>query len=248
MIRVALCCCVLLTTGLPAQSQDPKPLGSLDLDLGRLQTWGTKSYTYEATRPGSNERVRGGRLVLKTEVGPDSIILDDTFALTYRGKELSLHLKHQCRKDSFLSPVRIESKGKGDNEFKTYVATIEGGKATIRFENGVREMELPEGTVSSWAFFRLVTLLPRQEGSRVSYPYALESEEFHLKENYLVECLGRDTVPAGKERITCTKFQLGHGGIHPAYYWVDDDGVLRQVLIDERKLIRLQDDSDEDAE
>jgi hypothetical protein len=246
MTRSALLCCVLLATGLAAHAQDAKPLGTLDLDLSRLKTWGTRVYTYEATRPDNNEKVGGGRVVLKTNVGPDSISLDDTFALIYRGKELSLHLTHLCRKDNFLSPVRIVSKGKGDDELGTFIATIEGGKATIRFVNGVREMELPEGTVSSWALFRLVTLLPRQEGSRISYPYSLESEELNLKEHYLVECMGRDTVQSGEEEVTCTKFRLTGGGNSPAYYWVDDDDVLRQVLIDERKLIRLRDAPDKD--
>jgi hypothetical protein len=244
MTRSALFCCVLLMTSLPVHSQEAKPLASLDLDLNRLKTWGTRTYSYEATRPGNKEKVGGGRVVLKTEVGADSIILGDTFILIYGGKELSLHLTHQCRKDSFLSPVRIESKGEGDDELKTFVATIDGGKATIRSGNGVREIELPEGTVSSWAFFRLVTLLPRQKGSRISYPYSLESEELNLKKNFLVECLGWDTVQSGQEGITCTKFQLTDGGV-PNYYWVDDDGLLRQVLIDELKLIRLQDGPDE---
>jgi hypothetical protein len=183
---------------------------------------------------------------LKTEVGPDSITLGDTFALIYRGKELSLHLTHQCRKDNFLSPKRIESKGEGDDELETFVATVDGGKATNRSGKGVREIELPEGTVTSSAFFRLVTLLPRQEGNRISYPYSLESDELNLKKDFLVECMSQDTVQSGEEEVTCTKFRLTGGGNSPACYWVDDDDVLRQVLIDERKLIRLRDAPDKD--
>ena len=91
------------------------------------------------------------------------------------------------------------------------------------------------------AFSRLVTLLPRKQGSRISYPYWLESEELQLKKDFLVECLGRDTVRSGEEGITCTKFRLTGGGIRPAYYWVSGDGVLRQVLMDDRKLMRLRD-------
>jgi hypothetical protein len=160
-------CYVLLAAGLAAHAQDAKPLGSLDLDLSRLKTWGTKSYTYEATRPGSTEKAGEGRIVLKTEIGPDSVTLNDTFALIYRGKETSLQLTHQCRKDNFLSPRRIESKGEGDGEVGTFVATIDGGKLKAQVRGRDKEIELPEGTVSSSAFFRLVTLLPRQEGSRI---------------------------------------------------------------------------------
>jgi hypothetical protein len=92
----------------------------------------------------------------------------------------------------------------------------------------------------------IVTLLPRQEGSRISYPYSLESDELHLKKEFMVECMGRDIVQSGAEGVTCTKFRLTGGGIGPAYYWVDDDGVLRQVLVDDRKMIRLRVESDED--
>ena len=74
----------------------------------------------------------------------------------------------------------------------------------------------------------------------------MESEELNLKKDFLVQCMGRDTVQSGQEGITCMKFRLTGGGNHPAFYWVSDDGVLRQVLIDERKLMRLQDDRNKD--
>jgi hypothetical protein len=223
--------------------EETKPLGSLDLDLNRLKTWGTKSYIYEATRPGSTEKAGEGRIVLTTEIGPDSVTLEDSFALIYRGKEISLQLTHQCRKDNFLSPVRIESKGEGDDEVGTFVATIDGGRLKAQVRGRDKAMDLPDGTVSSSAFFRLVTLLPRQKGSRISYPYSLESGELNLKKDFMVECMGPDIVQAGVEGVTCTKFRLTGGGIRPAHYWVDDDGVLRQVLIDDRKMIRLRDES-----
>ena len=157
-----------------------------------------------------------------------------------------MDLTYRCKKDNFLSPVRIESKEKGDDEFGTFVVTIDGEKATVRSEGREREMELPTNVVTWSAFFRLVTLLPREKGSRVSFDHWLESEELNLKKEFVVECLGWDTVQSGQEEVTCTKFRLTGGGNHPAYCWVDDDGVLRQVLIDERKLMRLQDASDKD--
>ena len=241
MIRCSSICCFLVLVTFPVDAQETVPLNTLKLNVNRLKTWETKSYSYEATRPGSNEKAGEGRFVLKTVVGPDSVLLDDTMALIYRGKELSLHLTHQCRTDSYLSPIRIESTGEGDDEFGTFVATIDGKKATVRTKGRDKEIGLPQGTVSSWAFFRLVTLLPREKGNRVSFDHWLESEEFNLKKGFVVECTGRDVVQAGREGVTCTKFCLTGGGNHPAYYWVDDNGVLRQVLLDERKWIRLRD-------
>jgi len=242
MIRSTLLCCVLLATGLPAHAQDAKPLGTLDLDLGRLKDWGTKTYTYEASRPGSEEKTIMGRVVLKTEVADDAILLTDRMEIDFKGEKLTLDLAHRCRKDSFMSPIRIDSKGEGDDEFGTFVVTIEGDKATVRSDGRERRMEMPKNVVTWSAFFRLVTLLPRQEGHHFSFPHWLESGELNLKKNFMVECMGPDIVQVGKEGVTCTKFRLSGNGIHPAFYWVDDDGVLRQVLIDERKLIRLRDE------
>jgi hypothetical protein len=74
----------------------------------------------------------------------DAILLNDSMQITYRGKKLSLDLTHRCQKDNFLSPVRIESKEAGDDEFGTFVVTIDGEKATVRSDGREREMELPK--------------------------------------------------------------------------------------------------------
>ena len=236
--------CVVLFLSFPTHAQETKPLGSIDLDLDRLKTWGTKIYTYEASRPGSSEKTVIGRASLKTEATGDFIVLNDRMEMEVRGKKLTGDLSHRCKKDNFLSPVRIECKGEGDDEFGTFIATINGKKATISSNGQEREMELPRNVVTWLAFLRLVTLLPRQEGIRISYPYSLESGELNLKKDFLVECMGRETVQSGQERITCAKFRLTGSGIHPAFFWVNDDGVLHRVLIDGRKLMQLQNDRD----
>lgn len=242
MIRQALVsCCVVLST-LSAFAQETKDLGSLELDLNRLKKWGTREYTYEASRPGSGEKEIAGRIVFKTEVTDDGVILDDRMEITYRGEELSLELTHQCRKNNFLSPKQIESKGEGDDELGTFVATIEDGKAAVRSGGKERQLELPPGTVTAWAFFRLVTLLPRQTGSRISFSHWLESEELNLKKDFVVECVGEETLQLGDKNISCTKFRLTGSGANPALYWVSDDDLLRQVVLDERKVIRLEEE------
>ncbi|MDY0167623.1 MAG: hypothetical protein RBS80_13835 [Thermoguttaceae bacterium] len=246
MIRYVMLFCVVPLIPLPAQAQDTTPLGSLDLDLGRLKDWGTKTYTYEASRPGSSEKTIMGRFVLKTEVADDAVILDDRIEIETRGEKLTLHLTHRCKKDNFLSPVLIESKGEGDDEFGTFVVTIDEERAAVRSDSRERKMKLPKNVVTFSAFFRLVTLLPRREGRRISFPHWLESEELNLKKDFVVECMGPDIVQSGSEKITCTKFRLTGSGIRPTFYWVSNDGVLRQVLIDERKLIRLRDERDGD--
>ncbi len=240
MRRTMLCLYALVFITAAARGQEATPLGSLNLDLSRLKAWGTKSYTYEASRPGGERKTIMGQLMLKTEVADDAVLLADRVEIQFRGERLMLDLAHRCKKDNFLSPVRIDSEGEGDDEFGTFVVTIEGDEATVRSDGRERTMELPENVVTFSAFFRLVTLLPRQEGSRISFPYWLESEELNLKKDFVAECMGSDAIQSGQESVNCTKFRLTGGGNHPAYYWVDGDGVLRQVLIDERKLIRLR--------
>jgi len=247
MVRCSLICCILALTTIPVGAQEAVQLGTMKLDLNRLKTWGTRLYTYEATRPGSGEKAGEGRFLLKTTVANDGVTLDDTMTLTYRGKELSLQLVHQCRKDNYLSPTRIESRGEGDDELGTFVATVDAGKASVRSVSDVREIQLPEDTVTAWAFMRLVALLPRQNGNRVAFQNWLESEELNLKRDFVVECLGREAIPEGNDQITCTKFRLTGGGIMPAVYWVSEDDLLRQVLLDERKWIRLRDGGNADS-
>ena len=152
MARCTILSCLVLLFTLPATAQEAKDLGKLDLDVSRLKSWGTKVYTYEASRPGGGEIVGSGRIILKTEVAADSVLLDDRMKLAYRGKEISLDLTHRCKKDHFLSPKRIESKGEGDDEAGTFVVTVDGTQAQVRFNGKERKMDLPQGVVTMSAF------------------------------------------------------------------------------------------------
>ena len=73
----------------------------------------------------------------------------------------------------------------------------------------------------------------------------MESEELNQKTDFRVQSLGTETIEQGKAEISCTKFRLEGAGNFPAHYWVDDAGVLRQILIDERKVIQLQEGKEE---
>jgi len=208
-------------------------------DLSLLKSWKTRSYTYNGISPGNNEVSNFGTITLKTIVKNDAILLDDQMKLTYRGKQLSLHLKHTCRRDRFLSPLRIESEGSGDDEVGTFVVTVDGTTASVKGKRKDRKFNLPRDTVTSWAFMRLVTLLPRDEGSVARFSHWMESEELHQKKDFKVESLGSDAIMRGERQIPCTKFRLTSDVTMPALYWVDDSGVLQRMLIDRRKSIDL---------
>jgi hypothetical protein len=89
-----------------------------------------------------------------------------------------------------LTPLRIESEGVRDDDDGTFVATIEDGKATVKIDGRERIIDIPADTVSFSALVRLLPLLPRDKGSRISFPYWLESSELNLKKDFEIECLG----------------------------------------------------------
>ncbi|MFC1461390.1 hypothetical protein ACFLQR_02590 [Verrucomicrobiota bacterium] len=211
---------------------------SLKLTLTSLKNWGTKHYSYSAAEPGGKVTNIIGTITVSTELTEDAIVLRDSFQMTYRGERLSLEMVHTCRKDNFLSPTRIDSKGEGSDEVATFVATITKGKATVRSQDGRKTTrDIPDGAITMAAMMRLVTLVPRTPGNTYSYKYSLESEELNLKENYRLIVLHPETITSGNQQVKCSKFQLTGGGIHPAYYWVTEDGVLQRVLIDDRKVM-----------
>ena len=214
-------------------------LDQLSLDLGNLKEWGTKQYTYSLVQPdGTSDEVLG-KLVLSTKVEENAIILNDEIAITYKGKRLSGTITLHCRKDNNLSPTTIESQGEGDDEFGAFVATVDKGKAVVRKNGTETTIELPEDTVSTEALMRLVTLIPRKKGTRISFGHSLETSELNLKKDFLLESLGEDTIARGDQEIRCTKFQLTSRQIRPMLFWVKD-GVLERMLFDNRKLIDRQ--------
>lgn len=217
-----------------------RPLAAIKLELDALRGWGTRKYAYSATPPGGQKRVHLGTVTLRTEVREDRIVLDDALDLTFRGERLTPQIIHLCKKDSVLAPLRIEVKGEGAGEFRSFVAVVEGTRVTITSAGKERRDSLPSDTVSSWALFRLVTLVPREAGTRISFDHWLESEEMHRKQDFLLESLGPDPIARDGRRVACTKFRLTGGGNLPAFYWVSESGVLEQVLIDERKWIVLE--------
>ena len=232
----------LLTSALQAEdtTSPETEWGSQNLELDSLKTWGTRHYSFSAREPGRKSASLSGSMTLATEVTPHALILRDNFQITYKGEKLSLKMVYTCKKDNFLSPKRIESKGEGSDEFGTFEATITSGTATIISEHmRKKSRKIPHGTITTAAMLRLVTLVPRTPGLAFSYQYSLEAEELNLKEKYRLLVLQPETITSGNQQVKCSKFKLTGGGIHPVYYWVTEDSVLQRVLIDDRKVMEL---------
>ena len=101
-------------------------------------------------------------------------------------------------------------------------------------------MEIPKGTVTMFAFFRIVTQIPRQAGATYAYDYGLEASEMNLKANYRVQVIGKETIISDGVPVKCWKIKQTGQGIHEQFYWVTEDGLLQRVLIDGRKQMDLQ--------
>ena len=150
-----------------------------------------------------------------------------------------MDMTQTCRRDQYLSPTLIECKGEGDDEFQTFKATFKDGKARIEGERA-EVMEIPEGTVTFFAFLRIVTQLPRQEGATYLFASSLEASEMNLKAGYRVQVIGKETITSEGRSVTCWKISQKGGGNREQFYWVTDEGVLQRVLIDGRKQMDLQ--------
>ena len=207
-------------------------------DWDSLSNWGIKRYKYTRVSP-QGQKEETGSLTLETKLTRDGVILKDKFVIEIKGKKVSMDMTQTCRRDQYLSPTLIECKGKGDDEFQTFKATIKDGKATIKGERN-KVMEIPKGTVATFAFFRIVTQIPLKEGLTYLYEHGLEPSEMNLKAGFRVHVIGKETIICEGVPVKCWKISQKGGGNREQFYWVTDEGILQRVLIDGRKQMDLQ--------
>lgn len=217
---------------------EAKPLP--DFNAGSIN-WGTQRYKYALIK--NKEMTELGSVTLRNKLSGDQVILTDEYLLSIGGKPLSLKMTQVCRKDQYLSPVKIESQGKGHEEAPTFKATIQDGEAKIERKLPFKisnSKKIPAGTVTSAAFMRIVTQLPRVDGATYRYAFALEASEMNLKKDYIAKVIGKETIICDGKPVKCWKISQNGGGIREQFFWVTEDGILQRVLQDGRKQIDLQ--------
>ena len=213
---------------------EAKPLP--DFNEGAMN-WGTQRYKF--TLINKEEKTELGSVTLRNKLFGDQVLLTDEYLLSIGGKPMSLNMTQVCRKDQYLSPLKIECEGKGNDEMPTFKATIKDGQAEISGP-GRGLKKIPEGTVTSAAFMRIVTQLPRVDGATYRYAFALEASEMNLKKDYVAKVIGKETIFCDGEPVKCWKISQNGGGIRKQFFWVTEDGILQRVLQDGRKQIDLQ--------
>ena len=211
-----------------------KPLP--DFNAGSMN-WGTQRYKFTLIR--NEEKTELGSVTLRNKLSGDQVLLTDEYLLSIGGKSMSLNMTQVCRKDQYLSPLKIECEGKGNDEMPTFKATIKDGQAEISGP-GRGLKKIPEGTVTSAAFMRIVTQLPRVDGATYRYAFALEASEMNLKKDYVAKVIGKETIFCDGEPVKCWKISQNGGGIREQLFWVTENGILQRVLQDGRKQIDLQ--------
>ena len=212
---------------------EAKPLP--DFNEGAMN-WGTQRYKFTLIK--NKEKIELGSVTLRNKLIGDRVILTDEFLLSIEGKPMSLNMTQVCLKDQYLSPVKIECVGKGD-EMPTLKAIIKDGEAKISGEWN-KTMKIPKGTVTSAAFMRIVTQLPRVDGATYRYAFALEASEMNLKKDYVAKIIGKETIICDGVPVECWKISQNGGGIREQLFWVTENGILQRVLQDGRKQIDLQ--------
>ena len=203
--------------------------------------WGTQRYKFTLIK--NKEKIDSGSVTFRSELKGDQVILTDKYLLRHRGKTMSANMKQVCLKDQYLSPVKIECEGKGNDEMPTFKATIQDGEAKIERKLPFKisnSMKIPAETVTSAAFMRIVTQLPRVDGATYRYAFALEASEMNLKKDYIAKVIGKETIFCDGEPVKCWKISQNGGGIREQLFWVTEDGILQRVLQDGGKQIDLQ--------
>ena len=172
------------------------------------------------------------------------VLLMHKFVVNWHGKRLSLLTVTRCRDDAWLTPVRIGSKGEGDDEFMTYTGGIAWppdpdapGKLTVDVAGDQLrriKLDLPRKTVTDFALFDIVRRLPFDK-EKVFEFNCLEASELNLKKGHRLTYVGTEELELGGKKALLHKFEHSTDGRIVSVYWVNEDRQLVRLVMDERK-------------
>jgi len=211
-------------------------LEELKLPVEKLAHWGTRNYIYQVDQNGKVETL--GTVTLRTELNKGMVFIRDSMALSWKNKQIKWELEMGCREDSLLRPMHIKSTGEGDDEFKSFSATVKDGKAEVAYTDGKHaQIDVPPDTLTDFGMFRVLTIMPREPGSVVAVGHVLEVSELNLKGPATLTCLGKQkvTINGDEAELNCIVYE--RDGDRAMEAWVSDNGVLRRIRLDGRKIL-----------
>jgi hypothetical protein len=236
--RLAVLGVILMLDGVSAEQRHntPTPLQKVAFKLDTLRNWGTRTFDYHIERDG--KRTHLGTVTMSTEVGQDKVVLHDVWMLTFRGKKISLDLTIECEPNSLLRAKKVTSVGTGDDEVGTFMLVINKNTGSVKNDNGrTRQIDFPSDTLTDVAQFRVFSMLPRRQGASFAIGHVMEVSELNLKGPATIRCVGPDEITLHGNPIELHKFVYEPNGRVIEEAWVDNEGALRQVRIDRRKML-----------
>lgn len=180
---------------------------------------------------------KAGRMVTKTVVGKDAVTFED---------EMKLRGNASAKRTTVVEknpPLRLRQivgetkEGRARNRQQLVVA---GGKAMLRSEDSGPDDPANAVAVSSNSFtiamlLRIVTLLPREAGGAWTIDRIFDDVNMDLgiAEPHWLECAGKETAEHGDKVRRMTRFTLRTETRARAEFFVDENGVVQWVDIEE---------------
>lgn len=236
--RLAAAPLALVALFTPGDDDEPVTLSELDLDVSALAEAREQVFEY---RVGSTSY---GTVTFATEGTDDGAIrFHDVHALEFDGESLAADLTLVCEPTPALRSRTIHCVASGtSDEAKTYDAELDGDELVVRIEGrDPRTHTFDEDATTYESLFRLVTLLPFEEGLQVALPNRFEGVEanMHAGRREALTYAGTEWYAAdGTNLEMLHRFDLVGPFGRGISYWVNADRELRRVMMDGRKELR----------
>jgi len=168
------------------------------------------------------------------------------FVAAVKGKRLSLKLATLCKDDAFYTPVRITSKGEGDDEFGNFTANIGWrktdagtvGTLTTAINGRKITLALPERTITGFCLFEVVKQRPFKKDDVLKF-HSLEALELNLKKNNTLTYAGEEEIGFRGGRVKAHKFEHKRRDRLVTEFWLNEKRQLIRVIIDGSKTMIL---------
>ncbi|MFH1731203.1 MAG: biopolymer transporter ExbD [Planctomycetota bacterium] len=171
------------------------------------------------------------------ELAPVEFVHD--FVVNVKDKLLSLHLVTLCKDDAFYTPVKITSKGEGDDEFGNFTADIDWrktddgtvGTLTTAINGRKLTLALPERTITGFGLFEVVKQRPFKKDDVLKF-HSLEASELNLKKDNTLTYVGEEEITLQGKAFKTHKFEQKQGDRLVTEFWLNEKRQLIRVLID----------------
>ena len=200
-------------------------------------------YTYTGRR-GMTGYLHVTKRATGRKLAPIEFVHD--FVVTVKNERLSLHQETLCKDDAFYTPVKITSKGEGDDEFGNFTADIDWrktdagtvGTLTTAINGRNRTLKLPERTITGFGLFEVVKQRPFKKDDVLKF-HSLEASELNLKKNNTLTYVGQEEITLQGKAVKAHKFEHKQGERLVTEFWLNAKRQLIRVVIDGSKELIL---------